>query len=436
MKMPSHRTCDGNSRRDFLRVGSLSAAGFTLANYLRLADAGEVAAAKGKAAIFIDLNGGPSHLDSFDPKPNAPDDIRGKFKTISTNVTGIQLSEHLPKLAQCADKFTILRGVSHTLAAHRLGSEYVNTGSRPLASLEYPGYGAVITKEMPVAADLPPFVAIPRGNQRSGFLGIQYAPMNTGATPVAGQSFAVRGISLGNGVTVETIHRRQGLLADLDQAFKHMDEDDQLLEGLDRFNEKAFDMIKSPRAREAFDISREDGSFSKQFDEDAFSQSCLLAIRLVEAGVRFISLSLGGWDTHTDNFTKLSTKLLPQLDAGLSSLYNGLAQRGLLESTSVMTTGEFGRTPKINDRSAEGGRDHYPRCMFMLMAGGGMRGGQVIGESDATASGPLNEAITPDDAAASFYHSLGIDPAKEYHTETGRPITLVRDGHVIKQLFS
>ncbi len=433
--MSFHRTCDGHSRRDFLRVGSLSAAGFTLASYLRLAEAGEVASAKGKAAIFIDLNGGPSHIDSFDPKPNAPDNIRGTFKAISTNVAGIQVSEHLPKLAQCADKFTILRGVSHTLAAHRLGSEYVNTGSRPLASLEYPGYGAVITKEMPVAADLPPFVAIPRGNQRAGFLGIQYAPMNTGATPNAGQPFAVRGISLGNGVTVDTIQRRQGLLADLDQAFKHMDEDDQLLEGLDRFNEKAFDMIKSPRAREAFDISREDSSFSKQFDADSFSQSCLLAIRLVEAGVRFVSLQLGGWDTHTDNFTKLSTKLLPQLDAGLSSLYNGLAQRGLLDSTSVMATGEFGRTPKINDRSAEGGRDHYPRCMFMLMAGGGMRGGQVIGESDETASGPLNDAITPDDAAASFYHSLGIDPAKEYHTETGRPITLVRDGKVIKQLF-
>ncbi len=434
--MAFHRTCDGNSRRDFLRIGALSATGFTLANYLRLAEAGEIADAKGKAAIFIDLNGGPSHIDSFDPKPEAPDDIRGKFKTISTNVTGIKVCEHLPKLAQCADKYAILRGVSHTLAAHRLGSEYVNTGSRPLASLEYPGYGAVISKEMPVAADLPPFVAIPRGNQRSGFLGIQYAPMNTGATPVAGQPFAVRGISLGNGVTVETIQRRQSLLSELDQAFKHMDEDDQLLEGLDRFNEKAFDMIKSPRAREAFDISRENEAFAKQFDSDAFSQSCLLAIRLVEAGVRFVSLSLGGWDTHLDNFSKLSTKLLPQLDAGLSSLYNGLAQRGLLDSTSVMATGEFGRTPKINDRSPEGGRDHYPRCMFMLMAGGGMRGGQVIGESDETASGPRHEAITPDDVAASFYHSLGIDPSREFHTETGRPITLVRDGHVIKQLFA
>ncbi len=433
--MTRHRTCDGAFRRDFLRVGSLSAAGFTLANYLKMAEAGQVGPARGKAAIFIDLPGGPSHLDTFDPKPQAPDEIRGTFKTIATKIPGIQFSEHLPKLANCADKFAVLRGVSHTLAAHRLGAEYVNTGSRPLASLEYPGFGAVITKEMPVAPQLPPFVAIPRGNQRAGFLGIQYAPMNTGKTPTAGRPFSVRGISLSDGITVEQIERRKGLLSDLDQTFRAVEDREQLLVGLDRFHQKAFDMITSPQAREAFDISREPTSFTTQFAEDGFSQSCLLAIRLVEAGVRFVSLSLGGWDTHTDNFSKLKDKLLPELDAGLSALLNGLEQRGLLESTSVMATGEFGRTPKINARSAEGGRDHYPRCMFMLMAGGGMLGGQVIGESDETAAGPLHEAIKPDDVAASFYSSLGIDPSKEYHTETGRPITLVRDGRVIPQLF-
>ncbi len=434
--MQLHRTCDGHSRRDFLRVGSLSATGFTLANYLKMAEAGEVSQTKSKGAIFIDLPGGPSHLDTFDPKPEGPSEIRGSFNTIETNVPGIRISEHLPKLAQCADKFAILRGVSHTLAAHRLGAEYVNTGSRPLASLEYPGYGAVITKEMPVAPQLPPFVAIPNGQQRAGFLGIQYAPMNTGATPTAGRPFSVRGISLGSGMTVEQIERRHGLLNDLDQTFRGLEEREQLLVGLDRFHEKAFDMITSSEARQAFDISREDPSFAAQFSADGFSQSCLLAIRLIEAGVRFVSLTLGGWDTHTDNFSKLKDKLLPELDAGLSSLYTGLSQRGLLESTSVMTTGEFGRTPKINTRSAEGGRDHYPRCMFMLMAGGGMVGGQVIGESDDSAAGPRHEAIKPDDVAASFYHSLGIDPAKEYPTETGRPITLVRDGTVIRQLFS
>ena len=434
--MTFHKTCDGNSRRDFLRVGSLSAAGFTLAGYLRLAEAGEVNPSGAKAGIFIDLPGGPSHLDTFDLKPGAPDEFRGTFKPIETNVPGIQISEHLPKLAKCADKFAILRGVSHTLAAHRLGREYVNTGSKPLPSLEYPGYGAVVSKEFQVEPDLPPFVSIPNGNQRSGFLGIQYSPMNTGRSPQAGVPFSVRGISLDNGLTVEQIERRHGLLSDLDTTFSHIEKDHQLLVGLNKFNQKAFDMITSSRAREAFNIAKESPAFVQQFEKDDFSQSCLLAIRLVEAGVKFVSITLGGWDTHTDNFTKLSTKQLPKLDAGLSALYTGLSQRGLLESTAVMTTGEFGRTPKINSRSAEGGRDHYPRCMFMLMAGGGIQGGQVIGESDEKAAGPKNDAIKPDDVAASFYHSLGIDPKKEFHTETGRPITLVRDGEVIEQLFS
>ncbi|MFO0940561.1 MAG: DUF1501 domain-containing protein [Pirellulales bacterium] len=431
-----NRTCDGQNRRDFIRVGALSMAGLSLSSYLQMANAGHVSSsAKAQSAIFIDLAGGPSHIDTFDPKPEGRKEIRGKFEAIETNVSGIMISEHLPKLAKCADKFAILRGVSHTLAAHNLGSEYINTGSRPLASLEYPGYGSVISKERPVSPELPPFVAIPRGNQRAGYLGIQYGPMNTGSTPTAGKPFGVRGITLQNGLTVEQIQRRHGLLSDLDKTFEQIEKDHQLLTGLNRFNEKAFDMITSPQARLAFDVSKEDPAFTGQFDNEPFSQSCLLAIRLIASGVRFVSIQLGGWDTHSDNFTKLSTQLLPKLDAGLSALYTGLDQRGLLSSTAVMCTGEFGRTPKINDRTAEGGRDHYPRCMFMLMAGGGIKGGQVIGESDADGAAPKNDAIKPDDVAASFYHSLGIDPKMEYHTETGRPITLVRDGKVIPQLF-
>lgn len=433
--MKLHRNCDGDSRRDFLRVGALSATSFTLASYLRMAAAGDIASARAQAAIFVDLPGGPSHIDTFDLKENAPAEVRGQFNSIATNVPGIRICEHLPKLAQCADKFAILRGVSHTLADHRSGAEYVNTGSRPLASLEFPGYGAVVTKEMSVDPDLPPFVAIPKSQQRAGFLGIQYAPLNTGGSPQAGRPFSVRGIELGAGMTVKQIKRRQSLLESLDHTFHGIEQQEQVLVGLDRFQEKAFGMITSPRAREAFDISRESPRFAAQFGSDAFSQSCLLAIRLIESGVRFVSLSLGGWDTHTENFSKLKDKLLPELDAGLSALYLGLQQRGLLDSTAVMATGEFGRTPQINARGDEPGRDHYPRCMCMLMAGGGMRGGQVIGESDDTAAAPRSQPIKPDDVAASFYHSLGIDPSKEYPTETGRPITLVRDGTVIPQLF-
>lgn len=423
-------------RRDMLRAGALTVGGLTLSNYLRMAEAGQLQAGRAERAIFVELPGGPSHMDTFDLKPNAPDEFRGSFNPISTNVPGIQISEHLPKLASCADKFAILRGVSHTLAAHRLGREYVNTGSKPIPALEYPSYGSVLSKERPTAKDIPSQVAVPRASQGAGFLGIRYAALETNSTPAFGRPFSVRGISLSGGIGIDEVKRRQSLLKKLDRRFAELEKNDQLLDGLDRFGDQAYSMITSPKAREAFDISKEPESFARQFGEDAFGQSCLLALRLVESGVRLVSVQLGGWDTHQDNFTKLKTTNLPKLDEGLSGLLNGLQQRGLLESTAVFVTGEFGRTPKINQRSAEGGRDHYPRCMFMLMAGGAVRGGQVIGESDDTASGPRHEGISPDDVAASFYHNLGIDPTLEYDSTTGRPITLVRDGNIVQQLFS
>jgi uncharacterized protein DUF1501 len=428
-------TCDGIKRRDFLKVGAIGA-GLSLSGYLRLASAGDVAAAKAKSAIFINLTGGPSHMDTFDLKPNAPAEYRGQFNPIKTNVAGVEISEHLPKLAQCADKFAIVRGVSHTLGAHELGTEYVNTGSRPIPSLEYPGYGAVVTKELGGPQDLPPFVAIPNSNQRPGFLGVQYAPLNTTSAPKAGIPYGVRGISLGNGITIEEIERRNSLLADLDKTFAAVESNSQLLTGLDRFTEQAHAIITSRRAREAFDVSRESPTFAKPFGEDPFGMSCLLASRLIESGVRFVTLTLGGWDTHTSNFTRLKTQLLPKLDTGLSALFSGMAEKGLLDTTTIFVTGEFGRTPKINSRDAEGGRDHYPRCMFMLMGGGGVKGGQVIGESDETASAPKNEGYSPDDVAATFYRTLGIDHHKEYHTNTGRPIMIVRDGHIIDKLLA
>jgi uncharacterized protein (DUF1501 family) len=436
--MAIHRTCDGVVRRDFLKVGVFGGAGLTLAGVLRLAQAGEVREdAKAKSGIFINLNGGPSHLDTFDMKPDAPSEYRGSFNPIKTNVPGVEFCEHLPKLAQCADKFAILRGVTHTLAAHNLGTEYVNTGSRPLPSLQYPGYGAVVAKETEALnpPDLPPFVAIPSGNQQPGFLGVKYAPLNTGATPRVGQPFSVRGIGLAGGLTVAEVEKRQQLLRTLDIAFRGFEANNQLLEGLDRFAQQAHAMITSPRSREAFDIGKESPAFSKPFGETSFGASCLLACRLIEAGIRFVTLSLGGWDTHQNNFARLKDPLLPTLDTGLSALFDGLHEKGLLASTAVLVTGEFGRTPKINNRSADGGRDHYPRCMFMLMAGGGIQGGQVLGRSDDKATQPDGEGFSPDDVAASFYHSLGIDHTEEYHTNTGRPITIVRDGEVIRSLF-
>jgi hypothetical protein len=438
--MAIHNTCDGVSRRDMIRVGALTTmalgtTGITLDGYLRASETGVVKSNQAKSAIFIDLPGGPSHLDTFDLKPDAPKEFRGAFNPIKTNVPGVEICEHLPKLAQCADKFAIVRGVTHTLGAHRLGSEYVNTGNRPLPSLEYPGYGSVFSKENPGSDKLPPFVAIPTTNQRPGFLGVQYAPLQTNSTPRPGRPFGVRGISMAGGLSIEEIEKRKNLLRDLDTTFRSIESSDELLSGLDRFSQQAYSMITSSEARAAFDISKESPEFTKQFGEDAFSQSCLLATRLVESGVRFVTINFGGWDTHANNFARLKDNLLPNLDSGLSGLFNGLDQKGLLDSTSVFVTGEFGRTPKINERSPDGGRDHYPRCMFMLLAGGGFKTGQVVGQSDDKATGPLHEGFSPDDVAATFYHSLGIDHTREYHTNTGRPVMIVRNGTIIKDLI-
>jgi hypothetical protein len=434
--MSSHWFCDGVRRRDFLNIGAATAVGLNLPGFLKLASAGQVAEkARGKSAIFIQLAGGPSHLDTFDMKPDATD-VRGEFRPIKTNVKGVEFCEHLPKLAKCADKFAVLRGVSHTLAAHELGTKYMLTGNRPLPSLEFPGYGAVVSKEMKADPDLPPFVAIPNTPQDGGYLGPQYNPLKTGAIPLPGKKFSIRGLDLRQGVTVEDVDKRQNLLNRFDTAFGKMEKEDELLAGLDEFNQRAYQMIRFPKSRAAFDLSKESDSVKQMFGDDAFSASCLLAVRLIESGVRFATVNLGGWDTHQDNFTNLKTKLLPKLDAGLAGLFTCLEAKGLLESTAVFVTGEFGRTPKINNRSAEGGRDHYPRAMFCLLAGAGMKGGQVIGESDATASGPKNDAITPDDVAASFYKALGIDTQKEYHTPSGRPVMIVRYGKPIQQLWT
>jgi uncharacterized protein (DUF1501 family) len=294
----------------------------------------------------------------------------------------------------------------------------------------------VVSKEMTAPEDLPKTVAVPNPMHPSGFLGVAHSPLATGATPRMGQPFAVRGTSLRSGLTVTDVDRRHNLLADIDTTFQGHEKDLDLIAGLDRFSEQAYNIMSSKTSRQAFDVSQEPASVQQQFGEDGFGQSCLLAVRLVEAGVKFVTVSLGGWDTHQNNFTRLSKDLLPKFDTGLSALFTNLHSRGLLESTSVMVTGEFGRTPKINSRAAEGGRDHWPRAMFVLLGGGGMRGGQVIGASDANGQGPAGDAISPDMVAASFYHSLGVDFTKEYASNTGRPITMVRDGSVIRPLFS
>ncbi|MBI1313338.1 DUF1501 domain-containing protein [bacterium] len=437
--MTTHRYCDGIRRRDALRVGALGATGLSLADYLLLQEAGAAdptrVGSTARSAVFINLAGGPSHIDSLDPKPEAPVEYRGEFSAINTSVPGMELCEHLPKLAQCADKFALVRGVSHTLTEHQMGTKYLNTGNRPIPSLEFPGYGSVVSRELPSPPDLPPFVAIPKTPQVAGVLGVEYAPLNTQATPRAGQPFTVRGIALGRGLTIETIERRHGLLNDLEASFQSYEENSDLLRGLDRFSQRAHDILSSARSSQAFDISREPDSIARRFPDTPVAQSCLLATRLVEAGVRFVSVDHGGWDTHDHIFPQMKDELLPELDTALTGLLTTLDEKGLLDTTTVFVTGEFGRTPRISRDRA--GRDHYPRAMCVLMAGGGIRGGQVIGASDARAEAPASgDGFSPDDVAASFYHSLGINATKEFHTPTGRPVSFVRYGNVIDELFS
>ena len=423
--------CDGIIRRDFLKIGALAGAGFALPDYYEASRTGD-SKGKAKAAIYIRLAGGPSHMDSFDMKPNAPDTHRGQFKEISTNIPGTRISEHLPKLAKCADKYSILRGVSHSLAAHRLGAEYLMTGNRPMPALKYPTFGAVISKELKKSAEIPSSVAIPKSSTApTGFLGLEFGPLETGTSPKAGEPMDIRGLSLSNGLTLEDIDRRNDLVKRYDTAFGNFANEDKILSGMDEFSQKAYFMMRSNRTREAFDITKESSSISNMFGPGSFSQSCLLATRLIESGVRLVSIQLGGWDTHRDNFNRLKDNNLPNLDNGIAGMLQALTAKNLLETTSVFVTGEFGRTPKINPR---GGRDHYPRSMFCLLAGGGMNGGQLIGESDEKGEAPKDRVITPDDVAATFYHSLGIDHTKEYHTPTGRPVMIVRDGKVIPEL--
>jgi hypothetical protein len=419
------------TRRQMLKVGAIG--GLTLAQYLR------VQAAAGKkepkrSAIFIFLEGGPSHQDTFDLKPNAPARYRGEFKPVPTAVPGIHICEHLPQLAKRMKDYAIVRGLTHTIADHGLGKKYLLTGNRPSQTLSYPEYGSVVSKMHPSKRDLPTYVSIDESFVGPGYLGNEFSALTAGK-PTFGIPYSVRGISLEDGLTVERYKSQRRLLDDLDTAFRGYEKLDAPVRGLDRFGDQAHDIISSPSTRNAFDLEQEKSSESKRFGKHEFGQSLLLASRLIESGVHFVTIRLRpaefDFDTHADNFSRLR-KLLPPFDQGLAGLFDRLKERGLFESTAIMVAGEFGRTPQIN---GQGGRDHWSRAMFALMAGGDIRGGQVIGETDAKAAEPKNESVSPEDLAASFFRNIGIDHKIEFQANVGRPITLVRDGNPIDQLF-
>ena len=428
-------------RRELLSAGVLGGA-WSLTRQLRAeAEAagtkrgGAVSSAAGTAlptarsGILVHLQGGPSHQDLFDLKPEAPAEYRGEFRPIATSVPGVEICEHLPQLARSARDYTILRGVTHNLADHGIGTRYVLTGNRPVPLVRYPTFGSVVSREHPTADDLPPFVAIAEDPVGPGFLGSRYGALATGEHPSPNQPFSVRGISVSDKLTIDRLDRRRRLAIDVDTAFRGFEKLDDAVTGLDSFARQAHDIITSTRSRQAFELERERADVLARFSSDTAGRSLLLAARLIEAGVRFVTVGLDGWDTHNNNFRELKTKLLPPLDKSLAALFQTLKEKGLTESTTVLVTGEFGRTPKVNGTS---GRDHWARAMFCLLAGGGVQGGRVLGASDDKAAEPADKGYTPDDVAATFYRCLGIDPKHEYATDAGRPIMLVRDGNTIE----
>ncbi|OYW20957.1 MAG: hypothetical protein B7Z55_06385 [Planctomycetales bacterium 12-60-4] len=387
----------------------------------------------GRSAILVFVGGGPSHQDTFDLKPDAPAEYRGQFSPIQTSAPGVEICEHLPRLARRADKYSVIRGITHSLADHGLGTRYLMTGNLPTPVVNYPLYGSIVSHEMPARDDLPSFVSIDRPVEGPGYLGAEYGPLSTGEKPRFGQPFRVRGITLDGNLTLEKFQSRRNLLQDIDQAFAGYEALDESVRGLDRFSEQAYRIISSTRSRTAFDLSAEPDREVERFGRHEFGQSAMLATRLIEAGVRFVTVLLEGWDTHQDNFNALGRTLLPSLDQSLSALFDRLDERGLLASTSILVTGEFGRTPKVNGNA---GRDHWARAMCALLAGGSVQTGQVIGRTDDKAQGPDGTGYSPDDLAATFLKNIGINPKMEFEANVGRPITVIRDGSPIPGTLS
>lgn len=421
------------SRRTTLQAGFLGLAGLTLPEWLRLSQAEDKKKAAADAVLFLNLAGGPAHLDTLDMKPEAPAETRGEFKPIDSSLPGLICCEHLPKIAQMADQFTILRGISHSAGSHPLGQSYISTGNRPSPAVIFPSLGSVVAKELPGFDDLPPYIAIPQTEWNAGYMGDGYAPFKTNAVPRPGQPFAVRGISLAEGLTVEKVNRREALLKDINTRFRDLDKDSQLVDALGTFGQQAYNMITSKRTQTAFDVSQEPESVQKLFGATELEQSLLLATRLIEKGVSFVTVTSQGWDTHLDNF-KGHLRLMPPFDAGLAAAVTALQEKGLLERTLVVAMGEFGRTPKINENV---GRDHYPAANWCIFAGAGVKKGQLIGATDKGGVQPTDDTeIKPDDIGASIFHSLGIDHHTEYVTKTGRPQSLIPYGTVIDGLFA
>ncbi len=440
--------CEGFYRRDFLRIGAgAGLLGLSLPQILKLeANAaaknnGVSTSKKADAVIMVWLGGGPATIDMWDLKPDAPEGIRGEFKPISTSAPGISISEYMPKMAKVADKTTIVRSIYHSIPSHGPATVFMTTGNKPTPALQYPAMGSLVSKLVKGEEGVPSYVSFSdiRGGTAgsSGYLGTAYNPFlvegSAGADGKSKGTLKVRGIQLPTDFTLDELSNRDKLLSGFDTTFREADKSADLIQGFDAFHQQALDILRSDKTRKAFDLSQEKPETRTRYGTDNFGQSALAARRLVESGVRFVTISIGGWDTHSKTFESHSKKLQPTLDNTLSALIADLSDRGMLEKTMVYCAGEFGRTPKVNKNV---GRDHWARSMAVVLAGGGFKRGYAHGTTDGQGMAPATDPCLPDDISATIFRNLGIDPKTELPTATGRNVQMFREGTVIDKLLA
>ncbi len=420
------------SRREFLYVGLIGSLGLTLGKAFKLQAESAVTKARAQSVINIFLPGGIAAQESFDPKLLAPLEYRGPLGTVKTRIEGTYFSEALKHTAEIADRICVVRAMTHGEADHDRGTHNMFTGWRPSPAVQYPSIGSIVSHELGSRNNLPPYVCIPTQPNSfagTGFLGSAYGPFSLGADPANG-GFKVRDLNLPHGVDEKRFAERREMRAVVDAHFSALEKSD-ALQGMDSFYERAYAMISSPKAQAAFDLKAEPDKLRDEYGRNAAGQRLLLARRLVESGVRFVSLTYGGWDHH-DNIRNGVANQMPAFDRAFAALIRDLEGRGMLSSTLVLVTTEFGRTPKINDR---GGRDHYPKVFSILMAGGGIKQGYVHGGTDPTGTEPDSDPLTVPDYAATIYHLLGIDWEKTLLAGT-RPVKIVKDGEISRGLLA
>ena len=431
------RDCERVSRRSLLQVGTLAGLGLSLPTFLsarRAAAAKSRTAAKDINVILVWSQGGVSHHDTFDPKPEAAVSVRGEFKTIDTAVPGVQFTEILPRMAKEAKRFGLLRGWNPQNGSHGTADQYVMSGRKFNPAIHYPTYGAVVSSVKGFKSAMPPFVQLGTnvdrrfGGGMPGFLGLEHGPFEMPADPNA-KGFVVRDITPPAGVDMPRIARRQSMLGTIDALQRKADLQPAAFDALDEHYKAALKMITAPETQKAFQIEQESDKVRDDYGRTPFGQRMLLARRLVESGVRFVSVTDGGWDTHQNNFTSLKTRLIPPVDQALPALLIDLEQRGLLDSTLVVWLSDFGRTPKINSAS---GRDHWSTSGFAIMAGAGVPGGSVVGRTDDEGGFVVNDQYFSEDIAATIYTKIGIPQDSMMQTPEGRPVIL-NEGKLIRE---